>query len=243
EANRNGISRSVPSVLLPRLVWRYSGRFHRLPSSRFEQKECCTSASGKCRGSNPVKVRARVRGGTEIGEVDRQGGPMEPPIGYGSTHRSIFPESQFRKDGGSVFRRAGRGRKKLIGTSARRPAARGARGHSVLNRHKVRMTEAFPITAWVKDITGHSIAPPRIGGAGSVRRCGLRCDRDDLDLVLDPKSHRGAHGDAEGSQTGRAVAFRRARPVTGNQDCSLAASVDTILEADQRGLSSRSQDG
>ena len=80
---------------------------------------------------------------------------MEPPIGYGSTHRSIFPESQFRKDGGSVFRRAGRGRKKLIGTSARRPAARGARGHSVLNRHKVRMTEAFPITAWVKDITGH----------------------------------------------------------------------------------------
>src|SRR5438270_2251162 len=79
------------------------------------------------------------------------------------------------------------------------------------------------------------IAPPRIGGAGSVRRCGLRCDRDDLDLVLDPESHRGAHRDAEGSQTGRAVAFRRARPVTGNQDCSLAASVDTILEADQRG--------
>ena len=39
----------------------------------------------------------------EIGEVDRQGGPMETPIGYGSTHRSIFPESQFRKDGGSVF--------------------------------------------------------------------------------------------------------------------------------------------
>jgi hypothetical protein len=34
-------------------------------------------------------------------------------------------------------------------------AARGARGHSVLHRHKVRMTEAFPITAWAKDITGH----------------------------------------------------------------------------------------
>jgi hypothetical protein len=34
---------------------------------------------------------------------------MEPPIGYGSTHRSIFPESQFRKDGGSVFQGAGRG--------------------------------------------------------------------------------------------------------------------------------------
>jgi hypothetical protein len=31
---------------------------------------------------------------------------MEPPIGYGSTHRSIFPESQFRTDGGSVFQGA-----------------------------------------------------------------------------------------------------------------------------------------
>jgi hypothetical protein len=34
---------------------------------------------------------------------------MELPIGYGSKHRSIFPESQFRKDGGSVFQGAGRG--------------------------------------------------------------------------------------------------------------------------------------
>jgi ubiquinone/menaquinone biosynthesis C-methylase UbiE len=42
---------------------------------------------------------------------------------------------------------------------------------------------------------------------------------------------------------GRAVAFRRARPLTGNQDCSLAASVDAILEAYQRGLSPRSPDG
>ena len=96
-----------------------------------------------------------VHEGIEIGQADRREAPTEPPIGYGSTHRSIFPESQFRKDGGSVFRRVGRGRKKLIGTSARRPTARGARGHSVLNRHKVHMTEAFPITAWVKDITGH----------------------------------------------------------------------------------------
>jgi hypothetical protein len=28
---------------------------------------------------------------------------MEPPIGYGSMDRSIFPESQFRTNGGSVF--------------------------------------------------------------------------------------------------------------------------------------------
>ena len=35
--------------------------------------------------------------------------PLEPPIGYGSTHRSIFLESQFRKDGGSMFHGAGRG--------------------------------------------------------------------------------------------------------------------------------------
>jgi hypothetical protein len=40
--------------------------------------------------------------GTEIGEpIDREP-PMEPPIGYGSTHRSIFPESQFRPDGSFV---------------------------------------------------------------------------------------------------------------------------------------------
>ena len=37
--------------------------------------------------------------------------PMEPPIGYGLTHRSIFPESQFRRRGGSVFQGAGQGRK------------------------------------------------------------------------------------------------------------------------------------
>ena len=37
---------------------------------------------------------------SEIGEADRGEAPTEPPIGYGSTHRSIFPESQFRPDGG-----------------------------------------------------------------------------------------------------------------------------------------------
>ena len=35
--------------------------------------------------------------------------------------------------------------------------------------------------------------------------------------------------------------IRRTRPVTGNQDCSQAASVDTVLEAHQRRLSSRPQ--
>jgi hypothetical protein len=42
------------------------------------------------------------RQGTEIGKVDQQEAPLEPPIGYGSTHRSIFPESQFRPDGSFV---------------------------------------------------------------------------------------------------------------------------------------------
>jgi hypothetical protein len=46
---------------------------------------------------------------------------------------------------------------------------------------------------------------------------------DDLEVVLDPESDRGAVRDAAGSQTGRAVTFRRARPVAGNHDCSLAA--------------------
>ena len=53
----------------------------------------------------------------------------------------------------------------------------------------------------------------------------------------------GADRDASGSQTGRAIAFRRARSVAGNPDSSLAALVDAVLEADRRGLSSRSQDG
>jgi hypothetical protein len=46
---------------------------------------------------------------------------------------------------------------------------------------------------------------------------------NDLEVVLDPESDRGAVRDAAGSQTGRAVTFRRARPVAGNHDCSLAA--------------------
>jgi hypothetical protein len=46
--------------------------------------------------------------GTEIEEPDRRAGPMEPPIGYGLTYRSIFPESQFGKDDGSVFQGGGR---------------------------------------------------------------------------------------------------------------------------------------
>jgi hypothetical protein len=32
------------------------------------------------------------------------GAPMEPPIGYGSTHRSIFPESQFGTTAAPCFR-------------------------------------------------------------------------------------------------------------------------------------------
>jgi hypothetical protein len=38
---------------------------------------------------------------------------MEPPIGYGSTHRSIFPESQFGTVIGSIFLTgAGQGKSK-----------------------------------------------------------------------------------------------------------------------------------
>ena len=46
-----------------------------------------------------------------------------------------------------------------------------------------------------------------------------------------------------GGFSGRAIDFRRARAITRNQDCSLAASIDAVLEVDQRGLSSRSQYG
>jgi SAM-dependent methyltransferase len=40
---------------------------------------------------------------------------------------------------------------------------------------------------------------------------------------------------------GGRLIFGRARPLIGNQNCSLATLVDAILEADQRGLSSRPQ--
>src|SRR5215831_1906952 len=80
------------------------------------------------------------------------------------------------------------------------------------------------------------------GAEHSVRRCDLRCNRD-LDVVLDPEPDRRPHRDAASSETGGPVAFRRARAVARNPDCSLAASVNAVLEADRRGLSSRSQDG
>ena len=58
-----------------------------------------------------------------------------------------------------------------------------------------------------------------------------------------PESDRRVDRDAAGSQAGRAIAFRRARSVAGNSDCSLAASFDAVLEVDLWGLSPRSQDG
>ena len=54
---------------------------------------------------------------------------MEPPIGYGLTHRSIFPESQFRTDGGSVIQRAGL--RTMIDTSARPAALEAIPGYTV----------------------------------------------------------------------------------------------------------------
>ena len=36
-----------------------------------------------------------VGGPKSVRPIDREA-PMEPPVGYGLTHRSIFPESQFR---------------------------------------------------------------------------------------------------------------------------------------------------
>ena len=70
--------------------------------------------------------------------------PIEPPVGYGLMDRSIFPESQFRKDSGSVFQVGRSWNNSLIDTSARCPAARGAGTHSGLHRGKVRMTELDP---------------------------------------------------------------------------------------------------
>jgi hypothetical protein len=98
-------------------------------------------------------IEALVRGGTEIGETDRRGGPMEPPIGYGSTHRSIFPESQFRKDGGSVFQGGRSWNNNLIDTSAR-TALEAIPGYTVTRFGTIK---AFPVTALIQVITGTGI--------------------------------------------------------------------------------------
>jgi hypothetical protein len=56
-----------------------------------------------------------VRQKTEIGRPIDGEAPVEPPIGYGSTDRSIFPESQF----GTVTRRSSRwGRSQEVQTGS-----------------------------------------------------------------------------------------------------------------------------
>ena len=75
------------------------------------------------------RIDARGSPATEIG-VDRQGGTHGASDRRRSTYRSIFPESQFRTDGGSVFQVGRLWNNSLIDTSARCPAARGAGTHS-----------------------------------------------------------------------------------------------------------------
>jgi hypothetical protein len=70
---------------------------------------------------------------------------MEPPIGYGSTHRSIFPESQFRTDGGSVFQGSQSGKKKDDRCFCSSWRDRGARRLRVRDRNKVRMTKTLRV--------------------------------------------------------------------------------------------------
>src|SRR6266853_103461 len=82
------------------------------------------------------------------------------------------------------------------------------------------------------------VADQSFGRTSPIRGCGLRYGRGDLDLVLNRESARGAHGNATGSQAGRAITVRRAWTVARTSDCSLAALVDALLETDQRGLSS-----
>ena len=66
---------------------------------------------------------------------------MEAPIGYGSMHRSILPESQLERLPGPSFKGAGRGSPKAGSAPLLivERAARGARSHSGIDRHKVRM--------------------------------------------------------------------------------------------------------
>jgi len=55
---------------------------------------------------------------------------MEPPIGYGSTHRSIFPESQFGTTAAPCFRGPVAGSPNGIDAA---PGARRDRREGVLN--------------------------------------------------------------------------------------------------------------
>lgn len=42
-----------------------------------------------------LRIEARSPQETSLGQSNRRDAPIEPPIGYGPTYRSIFPESQF----------------------------------------------------------------------------------------------------------------------------------------------------
>ena len=78
---------------------------------------------------------------------------MEPPIGYGWTYRSIFPESQSERAAAPRFR--GRSwSNNLIDTSARPAALEAISG---LHRHKVCTIKAFPVTALLQIIRGTGI--------------------------------------------------------------------------------------
>jgi hypothetical protein len=102
-------------------------------------------------GLTPGSSENRDRGGPIGGEPHGASDPLRNDVSF---HPPGVP---IRTASGSAFQGAGSRRINLIDTSARRLAARGARGHSVLNRHKVRMTKAFPMTALIPVITGTGI--------------------------------------------------------------------------------------
>src|SRR5439155_2250664 len=51
------------------------------------------------------------------------------------------------------------------------------------------------------------VAVASVGGTSSVRRCGIRYDRDDLDIVLDRQSGLGVDRHASGSQARCSAGF------------------------------------
>src|SRR5260370_928399 len=88
----------------------------------------------------PLFVRA-----TRSGRPIDGAAPTEPRIGYGSTHRSIFPESQFGTDTRSIFQEAGWGEVQTGSIPLLIVERAGAWGQSGLDRHEIGVTKTFRV--------------------------------------------------------------------------------------------------
>ena len=201
--------------------------------------------------------------------------PMEPPIGYGSAHRSIFPESHLERYRVGFQAVALMGLyenwvlPRLLDLAMRNQILDNYR-HSAITPARGLVLEIGVGSGMNLPLYGPAVArvigldpSPRLLRLASRRAADaivpvslFRASAEHLplaDAVFDtivmtwtlcsiPNPIAALTEMRRVLKPGGRLLFVEHGPLTGNQDCSLAASVDAILEAYQRGLSPRSQD-